>query len=114
MQERAEFNILNAAYRRAWRNFVTEVECRQCTNAEGIAVQKAVAAVEQAEMLYRKSRNELADYIISNKLQKLPDAASLPGELKLSTGLVHLSGSERCSAFLQLRAPFQTSAEPAE
>ena len=98
MQERAEFNTLNAAYRRAWRNFVTEVECWQSPNAEGIAVQEAVAAVEQAEILYRKSRNELADYLISNKLQKLSNAATLPGELKLSMGLVHLSGCERSSS----------------
>jgi hypothetical protein len=98
MHERAEFNALNAAYRRAWRNFVIEVECRQSTNAEGIAIQQAVAAMEQAEILYRKSRNELADFMISNKLQKASKAAIMPGDLKLSIGLVHLSGSERCSS----------------
>jgi hypothetical protein len=98
MQERAEFNTLNAAYRRAWRNFVIEVECWQSRNAEGIAVQQAAAAVEQAEILYRKSRNELADYMISNKLQKLSRAATLPGEVKLSMGLLHLSGSDRGSS----------------
>jgi hypothetical protein len=88
MPERAEFKTLYAAYRRAWRDFVVEVESSQSRKAQSIPVQEAVVAVEQAEILYRKSRNELADYMISNNARTFSDTATLHGELKLSVGPV--------------------------
>jgi hypothetical protein len=74
---------------------VIEVELWQSRNAESSAFQDAV---EQAEILYRKSRNELADYMISNNAKTLSNAATLHGELKLSARPVHLSGPERGSS----------------
>ena len=72
MPERAEFKRLYGAYRRAWHDFVIEVESSQSRKAE------------QAEILYRKSRNELADYMISNNAKRLSNTATLHAELKLS------------------------------
>jgi hypothetical protein len=56
MHDRAEFQTLYTAYRRAWRLFANEVELGQSQNA-----------INRAELLYRETRNRLADYLISNK-----------------------------------------------
>ena len=71
MHERAEFQTLRTAYRRAWHRFVIEVGVWQASGSGNSAGSAANAAVEQAELLYRRSRNELADYMISNKSKDL-------------------------------------------
>jgi hypothetical protein len=93
MQERAEFKTLYAAYRRAWCHFVVEVEAWQSGKPEKTAVQEPAAALQQAEILYRQSRNELADYMLSQNSKRLSNAATLHGELKPPMRPVHLSGS---------------------
>jgi hypothetical protein len=77
MQKRAEFQMLDVAYRCAWRRFVIEVDLRRSRKVENIGAQQAAVAVEQAEILYRKSRNELADCIIASKSKGLSNAAGI-------------------------------------
>jgi hypothetical protein len=75
MQEKAEFQRLHTAYRSAWREFVIAVDGWQSQTAHSLAAQQFAAVMEQAESLYRKSRNELADYLMSNTSKHLSTAA---------------------------------------
>lgn len=61
MQEKAEFQRLYAAYRSAWRQFVMAVEWWQSQKPDDVAAQESALVVEQAQKLYRESRNELAN-----------------------------------------------------
>ena len=74
MRKTPEFQRLNAAYRSAWRLFVVTVDQWLSQDAENAAAQEPSAAVEQAEILYRKRRDELADYILSNRSNDLSNA----------------------------------------
>jgi hypothetical protein len=67
MQDRAEFQRLYTAYRQAWHCFVMEVDWWQSREAEDLAAREAPEPVEEAEVLYRQSRNRLADYLISKQ-----------------------------------------------
>jgi hypothetical protein len=75
MQDKAEFQRLHTAYRSAWRHFVIAVDCWQSHKGDGLAAQQFPIVVEQAKILYRKSRNELADYIFSNRSKDLSNVA---------------------------------------
>jgi hypothetical protein len=75
MQERSDFETLNVVYHRAWHRFVVEVDHWQSLKVQSLTAQESAVAVEQAEILYRKSPIALADYLISNKRKALPNVA---------------------------------------
>ena len=75
MQEKAEFQRLHKTYRSAWRQFVMAVEWWQSQKPDDVAAQEFALVIEQAERLYRESRNELANYMISNASKSLSNAA---------------------------------------
>ncbi len=66
MQEN-ELRRLQTAYRASWRHFVTAVEVCRSEQPQSAAAQQAAFLADQARNLYRTSRNELADYILSNR-----------------------------------------------
>ena len=74
MQQKSEFQRLCTAYRTAWREFVLTVDCCQ-SKADILSPQQFALLMEQAESRYRKSRNELADYMVSNTSNELSNAA---------------------------------------
>lgn len=75
MQEKAEFQKLYTAYRSAWRQYVIAVDWWQAQKSDSLAAQQFALVVAPAESLYRKSRNEFADYMISNTSKELTNAA---------------------------------------
>ena len=77
MQEKAEFQRLHKTYRSAWQQFVMAVEWWQSQKPDDVAAQEFALAIEQAERLYRESRNELANYMISNASKGLSSRLSM-------------------------------------
>ena len=75
MQQKAEFQKLHRAYRSTWRHFVIAVDWWQSQKADSLAAQEFALIAGQAESLYRESRNELADYMISNTSKELLNVA---------------------------------------
>ena len=65
--QQTELRRLQSAYRAAWRHFVTAVELCRSEQPQSPTAQQAAFVAEQAKNLYRKRRNELADYILSNR-----------------------------------------------
>lgn len=74
MQQKAELQTLYRAYRSAWRQFVIAVHGWQ-SEGDSLAAQQFALAVKEAESLYRKRRNELFEYMISNTSKDLSNAA---------------------------------------
>ena len=74
MQQNPEMQKLYTAYRSAWRQFVIAVDCWK-SKGDSVAAQQFAPAVERAESLYRKRRNELFEYLISNRSKNLSNAA---------------------------------------
>ncbi|MGI9070618.1 MAG: hypothetical protein ACR2JB_04645 [Bryobacteraceae bacterium] len=70
--EKAEFQALDVAYRRAWARLLLRVSYWQSLNADpnpdSVAVQKAWDAVERAEAEYRQNRNKLAEYLLPSAI----------------------------------------------
>ena len=74
MQHKPELQNLYTAYRSAWRQFVLAVDAWQSERAS-VAAEQFALAVEDAENNYRKRRNELLDYMVSNTSKDLSNAA---------------------------------------
>ena len=77
MQEKPEFQRLQMAYRSAWREFVIAIERWQSHTSDSLAAQQSALLLEQAESVYRKSRNELANYMLSGTSKSLSNVERL-------------------------------------
>lgn len=71
-QEKAQFQILDAAYREAWTRLLLRVSYWQSLNAgpntDRLVRQEAWNAVERAEAEYRRCRNRLAEYLLPSAI----------------------------------------------
>ncbi len=69
-QGEAEFTLLHARYRAAWRQFSEQVECWRTLQTEApnyaLRIRETEAAVQIAERQYRLARNAFAEYLLEH------------------------------------------------
>jgi hypothetical protein len=82
MQE-TEFRRLRTAYLTAWRHLVIAVNLWQSQQAQSVAAQQAGLVVEHANNVYRKSRNELADYLLQKRSKGCANAATFQSRAEI-------------------------------
>lgn len=99
MQQTAQFRRLSIAYRIAWQHFMVSVDFWQSQEPQSVAAQQAAFVVEQTTSLYHKTRNELADYILSNRSKDPSNARTFqsPAEAFNDASASVLSG--HCATF---------------